>query len=151
MRHILFAVPKWRNWQTRQVQGLVGVRSWEFDSPLRHHTVKHNRSLILLKSISRAFFFFGPLYKVTVQMSPSYLLKKNDTDYFRYYIYIPSDNQKALDDKKEFIKTLKDSKKTDAVRLSYEYNGRLPVSVTKSASTASGHFTRKVPLIFWFF
>lgn len=84
-------------------------------------------------------------------MSPSYLLKKNDTDYFRYYIYIPSDNQKALDDKKEFIKTLKDSKKTDAVRLSYEYNGRLPVSVTKSASTASGHFTRKVPLIFWFF
>jgi hypothetical protein len=31
-------VPKWRNWQTRYVQGVVGESLWEFESPLRHHT-----------------------------------------------------------------------------------------------------------------
>jgi hypothetical protein len=30
-------VPKWRNWQTRYVQGVVGESLWEFESPLRHH------------------------------------------------------------------------------------------------------------------
>jgi hypothetical protein len=30
-------VPKWRNWQTRYVQGVVGESPWEFESPLRHH------------------------------------------------------------------------------------------------------------------
>jgi hypothetical protein len=29
-------VPKWRNWQTRYVQGVVGESPWEFESPLRH-------------------------------------------------------------------------------------------------------------------
>ncbi|CCF82344.1 hypothetical protein NITHO_1020024 [Nitrolancea hollandica Lb] len=29
--------PKWRNRQTRYVQGVVGIRPWEFKSPLRHH------------------------------------------------------------------------------------------------------------------
>ena len=29
-------LPKWRNWQTRYVQGVVRVTSWEFKSPLRH-------------------------------------------------------------------------------------------------------------------
>ncbi len=29
-------VPKWRNWQTRYVQGVVGATPWEFKSPLRH-------------------------------------------------------------------------------------------------------------------
>ena len=29
--------PEWRNWQTRYVQGVVAVGSWEFESPLRHH------------------------------------------------------------------------------------------------------------------
>src|SRR3954451_9392866 len=28
--------PKWRNRQTRYVQGVVRVTSWEFKSPLRH-------------------------------------------------------------------------------------------------------------------
>ncbi len=28
--------PKWRNRQTRYVQGVVGVTPWEFKSPLRH-------------------------------------------------------------------------------------------------------------------
>ena len=28
--------PKWRNWQTRYVQGVVGLRSWGFKSLLRH-------------------------------------------------------------------------------------------------------------------
>ncbi len=31
--------PKWRNWQTRYVQGVVGESPWEFESPLRHHLV----------------------------------------------------------------------------------------------------------------
>ena len=30
-------VPKWRNWQTRQIQGLVWATTWGFKSPLRHH------------------------------------------------------------------------------------------------------------------
>ena len=30
-------MPKWRNWQTRYVQGVVGESLWEFESPLRHH------------------------------------------------------------------------------------------------------------------
>ncbi len=29
--------PKWRNWQTRMVQGHVPARVWGFKSPLRHH------------------------------------------------------------------------------------------------------------------
>src|SRR5439155_9460984 len=29
--------PKWRNWQTRQIQGLVPARVSGFASPLRHH------------------------------------------------------------------------------------------------------------------
>ena len=29
-------MPKWRNRQTRYVQGVVGVTPWEFKSPLRH-------------------------------------------------------------------------------------------------------------------
>ena len=28
--------PKWWNWSTREVQGLVLATEWEFDSPLRH-------------------------------------------------------------------------------------------------------------------
>ncbi len=30
-------VPKWRNWQTRYIQGVVPVRAWRFESSLRHH------------------------------------------------------------------------------------------------------------------
>ena len=30
-------MPKWRNRQTRYVQGVVGATPWEFKSPLRHH------------------------------------------------------------------------------------------------------------------
>ena len=30
-------MPKWRNWQTRYVQGVVNLRSWGFKSLLRHH------------------------------------------------------------------------------------------------------------------
>ena len=30
-------MPKWRNWQTRYVQGVVGESPWEFESALRHH------------------------------------------------------------------------------------------------------------------
>ena len=30
--------PKWRNWQTRQIQGLVPARVSGFESPLRHQT-----------------------------------------------------------------------------------------------------------------
>ncbi len=30
-------MPKWRNWQTRYVQGVVSLRSCGFESHLRHH------------------------------------------------------------------------------------------------------------------
>ena len=33
---IQMQAPKWRNWQTRYVQGVVGISPWEFKSPLRH-------------------------------------------------------------------------------------------------------------------
>ncbi len=29
-------VPKWRNWQTRYIQGVVPDRAWRFESSLRH-------------------------------------------------------------------------------------------------------------------
>jgi hypothetical protein len=31
--------PKWRNWQTRQIQGLVPARVSGFESPLRHQNL----------------------------------------------------------------------------------------------------------------
>ena len=34
---IFFIMPKWRNWQTRYIQGVVPVREWRFESSLRHH------------------------------------------------------------------------------------------------------------------
>jgi hypothetical protein len=30
------ATSEWRNWQTRQLEGLVSARTWGFKSPLRH-------------------------------------------------------------------------------------------------------------------
>ena len=29
-------LPKWRNWQTRYIQGVVPDRAWRFESSLRH-------------------------------------------------------------------------------------------------------------------
>jgi hypothetical protein len=37
--------PKWRNWQTRMIQGHVPARVWGFESPLRHHL--HSRIFVL--------------------------------------------------------------------------------------------------------
>ena len=31
-------MPKWRNWQTRYIQGVVPVREWRFESSLRHQS-----------------------------------------------------------------------------------------------------------------
>ena len=36
LRRVELPKPKWRNRQTRYVQGVVGVTPWEFKSPLRH-------------------------------------------------------------------------------------------------------------------
>ena len=33
-------VPKWRNWQTRYIQGVVPSGEWRFESSLRHQIVK---------------------------------------------------------------------------------------------------------------
>jgi hypothetical protein len=33
---VLAGKPKWRNWQTRYIQGVVPVREWRFESSLRH-------------------------------------------------------------------------------------------------------------------
>ena len=32
----------WRNWQTRQIQGLVVERPWEFKSPSEHKKIAHS-------------------------------------------------------------------------------------------------------------
>ncbi len=45
--------PKWRNWQTRQLQELVPVREWRFKSSLRHIESKG------LRAISPESFFFS--------------------------------------------------------------------------------------------
>ena len=45
--------PKWRNWQTRQVQGLVGIGLSGFESPLRHHVNRKRRNL---KGLRLLFF-----------------------------------------------------------------------------------------------
>ena len=34
--HLVKGLPKWRNWQTRQVQDLVGATPWRFESSLPH-------------------------------------------------------------------------------------------------------------------
>src|SRR5438445_6948525 len=34
------AKPKWRNWQTRQLQELVPAREWRFESSLRHYAAQ---------------------------------------------------------------------------------------------------------------
>jgi Protein of unknown function (DUF4242) len=41
------SLPKWRNWQTRMIQGHVPARVWGFESPLRHHrapTLNHEET-----------------------------------------------------------------------------------------------------------
>ncbi len=35
------SVPKWRNWQTRYIQGVVPVREWRFESSLRHQSSRN--------------------------------------------------------------------------------------------------------------
>jgi hypothetical protein len=36
---LLAGMPKWRNWQTRYIQGVVPVRAWRFESSLRHQLI----------------------------------------------------------------------------------------------------------------
>ena len=53
-------MPKWRNWQTRQVQGLVAARLCGFDSRLRHFSTLHTSqgSPLNLLDIDRNLFHF---------------------------------------------------------------------------------------------
>ena len=39
------ATSEWRNWQTRQLEGLVPARAWGFKSPLRHVEMLVNADL----------------------------------------------------------------------------------------------------------
>jgi hypothetical protein len=50
--------PKWRNWQTRMVQGHVPARVWGFKSPLRHHKslIKHRGECTRQTGISSGVF-----------------------------------------------------------------------------------------------
>lgn len=67
-------------------------------------------------------------------MAASYLVKKSDTYYFRHYI--PTQNQKQFG-KKEFIKTLKVSRKSTAVRLSRELKIVFDLAMEKAAKQPS--------------
>ena len=40
-------MPKWRNWQTRYVQGVVSLRSWGFKSLLRHTKTRRCGSFLM--------------------------------------------------------------------------------------------------------
>ena len=42
-------MPKWRNWQTRKIQVLVGESLWGFESPLRHQFKKGRVEMFLLR------------------------------------------------------------------------------------------------------
>src|SRR6266511_3889421 len=42
--------PKWRNWQTRMIQGHVPARVWGFESPLRHHRSLSGRAVQCTRS-----------------------------------------------------------------------------------------------------
>ena len=42
-KEILNNWPKWRNWQTRYIQGVVPVRAWRFESSLRHQPTWRRR------------------------------------------------------------------------------------------------------------
>ena len=53
-------MPKWWNWQTRQVQGLVRVSSQEFESPLRHHNF-HFREVLTWPWFHQLSGFSNPL------------------------------------------------------------------------------------------
>ncbi len=41
------ATSEWRNWQTRQLEGLVPARAWGFKSPLRHRCSALGRPCLL--------------------------------------------------------------------------------------------------------
>jgi hypothetical protein len=42
--------PKWRNWQTRMIQGHVPARVWGFESPLRHQLVTRLRAYHVMRA-----------------------------------------------------------------------------------------------------
>ena len=46
-------MPQWRNWQTRYVQGVVGISPWGFKSLLRHLLGDPIRSPIFVSQIKR--------------------------------------------------------------------------------------------------
>ena len=51
-------VPKWRNWQTRYIQGVVPVREWRFESSLRHLiSYSHSGVPLMLNSFPPDFPF----------------------------------------------------------------------------------------------
>ena len=51
-------VPKWRNWQTRYIQGVVPVREWRFESSLRHQEFKNSsKSAVFFTSRKPSYHF----------------------------------------------------------------------------------------------
>jgi hypothetical protein len=50
-------LPKWRNWQTRYVQGVVSIRSCGFKSHLRHSKIRFPTH----ESVDRGIFFIDLL------------------------------------------------------------------------------------------
>ena len=46
MLYSLVSLRKWRNWQTRKPQELVGFGSWGFKSPLPHQTTVHGSATV---------------------------------------------------------------------------------------------------------
>src|SRR5438093_61358 len=53
--------PKWRNWQTRQIQGLVPARVSGFESPLRHHPQLVHISTVIHRPRNRRCDAIGQL------------------------------------------------------------------------------------------
>ena len=47
MLYSLLSLRKWRNWQTRKPQELVGFGSWGFKSPLPHQTTVHGSAIVV--------------------------------------------------------------------------------------------------------
>jgi hypothetical protein len=84
-----------------------------------------------------AFFVSSLCTKLWYKMAASYLVKKSDTYYFRHYVPVQIQN---IVGKKEFLKTLKVTKKSLAVKISREIKIVFDMIMNK---------TQHIPSITW--
>ena len=68
--------PKWRNWQTRYVQGVVSLCSWGFKSPLRHGSCRTIRLAGVEAATSPQHFLFLLIWVPLSVFSPAFIFNR---------------------------------------------------------------------------